>query len=120
MKNRPGPCQDKQCSWCCDPVKLRYGFPEKQIPKDKDGDPLWVKRPEILIPKTAPDTDRIETFDCKNFEPETGLCADYDNRPDICRNSSCIKETSSEDPDEQHRKTVEEEFYKIELNSKTK
>jgi len=43
-KERKGPCLDKKCSECCNPVKVGRFFPEDKIPKDKDGQPLWAKR----------------------------------------------------------------------------
>lgn len=66
----------------------------------------------MFVSPTDPDTQRIQTFDCINFDKDTGLCKDYKNRPNICRNTSCIK-NSSELIDEQYKKTTEVEFLKI-------
>ena len=39
-----------------------------EIPKDKNGNDLWVERNEILIPLNEIDTTRLKTFDCKNYD----------------------------------------------------
>ena len=40
------------------------------------------------------------------------VCLDYDNRPEICRDSTCIKDEKG-DIDEQHKKETEQKFIKI-------
>ena len=50
MENKPGPCLEKSCSFCCNPVKVARFFPEKRIPVDKNGKKIWEKREELLIP----------------------------------------------------------------------
>ena len=77
--NNHGPCLDKSCSFCCNPVKINQkainsGF---EIPKDKNGENLWVATGEVLAPETKIDTDRVVTFDCKNYDKSTGMCLDY-------------------------------------------
>ena len=76
--NRHAPCLDKKCSFCCDPVKMnqkvmRSGF---DLPKDNDGNPLWKATGEVLIPEERADTDRVITYECINFNKDTGKCMD--------------------------------------------
>ncbi len=113
--NNHGPCIDKNCSWCCDPVKLDANkvVNGMQLPKDKDGIDLWKRRDEVFVSKTQPDTSKVLTFDCKNLNKENGECLDYDNRPEICRNSTCINPDSNLSEDEQHKIIIEQEFIKI-------
>ena len=59
------------------------------------------------------DITKLETYDCKNFDSASGLCKDYKNRPDICKNSGCINPNSSESIDEQFEKMKDKEFIKI-------
>jgi Fe-S-cluster containining protein len=80
------PCKEKDCGWCCDPVKVKAGFPMSQIPKDKNGKEIWEKKPEMRIPEAHPDTIRLDIFECLNYNKEEKKCDDYENRPDICRN----------------------------------
>lgn len=107
-----GPCLEKKCSDCCDPVKMPRFMPEEKIPKDAEGKPLWTKRRELLVPEDQERT-KLETYDCKNFDPETGKCKDYENRPEICKNSGCVNPESEESVEEQHRKMKETKFMKI-------
>lgn len=118
MKHKEGPCLDKNCSWCCDPVRVNQTFPDNKIPRDKNNDKIWVERDEILIPELHPETVKLKTFDCVNLDNETGKCKDYENRPEICKNSGCIDEASDKSIDEQHEKTVNEKF--ISLNKSKK
>lgn len=112
IKERTGPCLDKNCSECCDPVKTRRFMPPEIIPKDKVGDNLWKKREELLIP-TDNLEEKLETYDCKNFDPRTGKCLDYENRPDICKGSGCIDPNSTESKEAQFRILSEKKFIKI-------
>ena len=86
------------------------GFPQEKIPLGKDGRPLWRERAEILIPTDRIDTDRLQTYDCKNYDRDSGQCLDYVDRPDICRNTSCIDSDSSEGEDVQFDRVVRQEF----------
>lgn len=115
--DKHGPCLDRQCSWCCNPVKIsmRKGVNPSviPIPKNEKGEELFKKRDEVLVPENHPDTARVHTFDCINFDSKTGLCKDYENRPDICRNTSCINEQSEKSMDEQRKDLTETKFGKI-------
>ncbi len=113
MKHKEGPCLKKDCSWCCDPVRVRESFPDQKIPKDNKGKNIWKDRGEVVIPESHPETVKLKTFDCVNLDDKTGRCKDYKNRPEICKNSGCINEGSSESVDEQHRKTINEKFLSI-------
>lgn len=110
MENH-GPCLEKNCGYCCDPVKInaKANF---DLPVDKEGLSLWTKREEILIPVTKIDTDRVITYDCKNFDTTTKKCLDHENRPEICRSASCISDPGG-NIDEQHRKVIETKFIPI-------
>ena len=113
MKEKLGPCIDKKCSKCCDPVKVHRFFPDEKIPRDSDGKPLWAKRRELLVPDSNPDGQKIETYDCKHFDPMTGKCQDYEHRPDICKNSGCVNPDSSEPEEEQFKKLADQKFIKV-------
>lgn len=112
MKNLVHVCIEKKCSYCCNPVKVEVTFPKEKIPLDKKGKPLWEEK-NLLTSEECPDGIKIKTFRCKNFNKETGLCDDYENRPEICRNTSCIKEGSNKSMDEQHKETLDEKFILI-------
>jgi len=47
------------------------------------------------------------------FDPKTGKCLDYENRPNICRGSGCIDPDSSESKENQFKKLSEKKFFKI-------
>lgn len=111
MTQKHGPCLDKKCSWCCDPVRVRKGFPDEKIPKDSTGKPIWEKRDEILVPEDHPDTVRIDTYECRKLNKTTGLCEDYENRPEICRDSGCVDgEETEADIDRRHKEVTEQKF----------
>lgn len=52
------------------------------------------------------------SINCVNFDPETKMCLDHENRPDLCRNSTCISDPS-DSLDEQYKKVTTEKFIKI-------
>ena len=114
--NRHAPCEDKNCSFCCNPVKIhqRRIINGLELPKDKEGKELWIKRDEIFVPEDSHDYkhDRYLTFDCINFDKETGKCLDYGNRPDVCKNTTCINSEKG-DLDKQHKEFSEINFMKI-------
>jgi Fe-S-cluster containining protein len=110
MKNYPGPCLEKQCTWCCNPVKVPKDFPDKEMPVDKGGNQIWHECGEIIAPENHIETVKIKTFDCVNLDAKTGKCRDYENRPEICRNTSYIQPDSTESTDTQHRKMTSEKF----------
>ena len=96
MKEKFGPCIEKHCSWCCDPVKVPKDFPNDKIPANEKGEKIWIDRNEIIAPEETWEKEKIKTFDCINYNKETGLCDNYEKRPDICRATSCIDESSKE------------------------
>lgn len=110
MENH-APCLDKNCGYCCEPVKVNVRN-HGDLPKDKQGNDIFIPRNEILVPESRPDTDKVKTFDCKNFDSITKKCLDHENRPDICRNATCISEPNG-NIDEQHKKVIFENFIKI-------
>ncbi|MCX6731833.1 MAG: YkgJ family cysteine cluster protein [Candidatus Parcubacteria bacterium] len=113
MKEKIGPCIDKNCSICCNPVKVRRFFPKEMIPGDTKGNKLWQKRRELLIPESQSEEVKIETYDCKNFDQKTGLCKDYEHRPDIRRKSGCVDINSSVPANEQFKKIQKRKFITI-------
>jgi len=113
MKENFGPCVEKNCSACCNPVKVARFFPKEKIPKDADGNGLWQKREELLIPQDQPEETKLETYDCKNFDQINGLCKDYENRPNICKKAGCVDKDSSESEEEQFKKLSGQKFIKI-------
>lgn len=113
--DKPGPCLDKKCSWCCDPIKVHRFFPDENIPTNKKGEKIWKERPGLLIPEEHIDTVRLKTFDCVNLDKGTGICKDYEGRPDICKNTSCVDPDSKESVDKQHAKHTSEKFIQIGL-----
>jgi Fe-S-cluster containining protein len=113
MIKKSEPCLEKNCSWCCNPVKIVKFFPESKIPINKKGEKIWKKRNEILIPENEIDTVRLEAYDCDNFDNEIGKCKDYENRPEVCKNTSCIKDELEEGVDEQHKKFINQKFITI-------
>ena len=108
------PCLDKNCGHCCNPVRVDVKE-QGEPPKDKNGKTIFISRNEILVPETHPDTVRLKTYDCINFDQESKICLDRKNRPDLCRRSSCIHDING-DIDAQYRKTVDEKFIVIHRN----
>ena len=111
--NNSGPCLEKKCSFCCDPVRVDRFFPEEKIPINKKGERIWKEREEILIPEDEIDRTRLKSYDCMNLDRATGRCRDYEKRPLICRRASCIKQDSEESIDEQHKKMTKRRFIVI-------
>ena len=111
--NNPGPCIEKKCSFCCDPVRVGRFFPEDKIPVDENGNKIWEERPELLIPEDEIDTTRLKSCNCLNLDKSTGQCRDYEKRPLICKKCSCIKRDSKESINEQHKKLTKKKFIVI-------
>lgn len=103
----------KKCSRCCNPVKIPFskncGIGD--IPDELKK--IWIDTGEILIPESHPDSIRIKTFECMHYDKESGLCRDYDNRPDICKHTSCVDPESSKPSDQQYEEFVNEKFFKL-------
>lgn len=112
--NKHAPCTDKNCSFCCNPVKInkRAIINGLELPKDKNGNDIWKEREEILVPEDMIEKVKIVTFDCLNYDKDTGKCLDYENRPDLCRGTTCIKDELG-DIDKQHKEFTEIKFVKI-------
>lgn len=115
VPNKHGPCLDKKCGRCCDPVRV-YTKSGGNLPKDKKGKTIFVSRGEIVAPEKYIDTVRLATYDCVNFDKEKNICLDHENRPDMCRNTSCVS-NEDEDADTQHKRMVEEKFIVIKRKS---
>lgn len=100
--NKEAPCQEKWCSFCCNPVWITWRY-TPDISRITDA--TWKKiRKYIGIrpSKKHPDTEKIRLYECSLFDTATGLCKEYDKRPNICRNTSCINPMSNKSIDEQH------------------
>jgi Fe-S-cluster containining protein len=117
MLEKFGPCLEKGCSWCCDPVKIKYrkGYDTSTIPPmlDKNGNEIWQPLDAVWAPEADIDTTRVKTFNCVNYDKGSGKCTDYENRPDICRNTSCVDEDSEEPIKKQHKDFIKEKFIKM-------
>jgi Fe-S-cluster containining protein len=85
-------CASYNCGNCCDPVKTRRFFPDDKIPRKSDGSALWKKKDGLFL--TAGGI-ALDIFDCDNYDPETKRCKDYENRPQICKNSGCDNDPES-------------------------
>lgn len=68
---------------------------------------------EIRAPDKCIDTIRIQVYRCLLYDPKTGLCKNYERRPKICRNTSCIDPDSNESIDDQHKKLITGHFTKM-------
>lgn len=67
-------CRKHKCSDCCVPVKVKRGF--KNYWGKKFEELPFKERKEIWIPKSHPDTVKLEVYDCDLFDEKTGLCKD--------------------------------------------
>ena len=47
MAEKYSPCLEKNCSWCCDPVKVASDFPEEKIPHNQKGEKIGKKWVEV-------------------------------------------------------------------------
>lgn len=106
-------CLEKNCSWCCNPVKKQRKKGVEtvfKIPKDKHGEDLWIKTGEEWAPLETIDTERVDIYECKKFNKETGLCEDYENRPDECKNTNCVNKNKELSPEEQRNQLIETKF----------
>jgi len=106
-----GPCLEKKCSACCEPVRVRRFFPDEKIPEDENGQKIWTN-PRIIVSADNPDK-KLKAFDCNKLNKDIGKCSDYGKHPEICKNSSCIVEGSSVSVDEQYRRNIDEKFIEI-------
>ncbi|HAL49844.1 MAG: hypothetical protein UU40_C0004G0022 [Candidatus Uhrbacteria bacterium GW2011_GWD2_41_121] len=87
MKKDGEICKKHGCSNCCNPVRV-----DKRISNRIDSqisELPFRKLDETHIPVDELETTRLDVYQCENHDPESGLCKDYENRPDICRNSRC-------------------------------
>ena len=105
--NQAGPCIDKKCSWCCDPVKVPVRFPSERIPKNEDGTPMWEKTGGIVIPDNGTEKDLYSIYKCEHLDHVSGECGIYNKRPEICRATSCIEPESKKMLDEQHQEMIQ-------------
>lgn len=89
-------CLDFKCSSCCDPVKMKYPPGRRDewlswfsVPQNNAGEKIWIPLEGNRAPKWVSRNIRLQLYTCINFDKENGLCKDYDNRPDQCRNTNC-------------------------------
>lgn len=80
-------CLRNGCSVCCNPVKIASW----ELVNIEEGNLPFVETGIILAPENLLDQPkfRLKVYYCLNFDHQTGLCGDYDNRPEICRNTTC-------------------------------
>lgn len=106
-------CLEKECSKCCNPVKIwrkKNVANRIEIPKDTEGKDLWVATGEEWAPLESVDTDRVDIYNCKNFDEKTGLCKDYENRPEICKTTNCVKKDSELSAEEQYQQAQNQKY----------
>ncbi len=48
------------------------------------------------VSEDTPDGIKLNAYECENFDDNTGLCKDYENRPEICQNSTCEDEETKD------------------------
>lgn len=111
MSEKISPCVEKDCSWCCDPVKVQEDFPESNIPINESGEKIWIKRDELYIPEDHPETVRLQAYDCLNYDHQSKKCKTHETRPEICRNTSCIDKDSIDSIDRQHQRSISQKFF---------
>jgi Fe-S-cluster containining protein len=86
------------------------------IPKDSNGNEIWKKRDEIRVSENHPETVKLEIYDCLRYNPNTGLCNNYEKRPHVCQTTTCINVNNAEKSlDEQHKELTEECFIKCNI-----
>ena len=91
---------------------MRKGF--KQHIGGKINDLHFDERGEVWIPENHPDTVKIETYNCRRHDEKTGKCLDYENRPEICRNTTCgAFDTDDENEQRQAIEAVKKEKFII-------
>lgn len=73
-----------KCSICCNPVKID----SLRLISPRDGLP-FVEMKGLLVPRLHMEIIRLRPYKCILFNSSTGLCKDYKNRPNICRNTFC-------------------------------
>lgn len=78
-------CLELGCSECCNPVKVNVS----RVFCLGTADP-FLRMECILVPERHHETIRLAAYRCKNFNSSSGLCRDYDNRPEVCRNTRCL------------------------------
>lgn len=108
-------CLFYKCCNCCNPVKIDA---KKMLSGENEY--FFINLEEMLISEEHPDTVKLKTYQCINFNSKTGLCNDYENRPDICRNTKCLAFRTT-DPKRQSEiidKIKSEKFLRIALKKK--
>jgi Fe-S-cluster containining protein len=96
---------------------VQAGFPISKIPKDKEGNEIWRRMPELRVSELHPDTVKLEIFECMNYDKEERRCNDYSNRPEICSNFVCTDSDSEKNIEEEYTKVITEKFYKISIEN---
>lgn len=101
--NKEAPCIEKWCAFCCDPVWLTWRYsPDISNITDTTWKQIW-KYIGMCPSKKHPDTSKIRLYECLLFDKNTKKCINYEQRPDICRNTTCIQPNSNKSIDEQHK-----------------
>lgn len=83
------------------------------MPKDKDGNPLRIAKDELRAPEIDIDTKRIQIYECLLYDKDKKICSDHENRPNICRNTSCVDKDSDATIDKQHERYTKINFIKM-------
>lgn len=104
-------CLFHKCCSCCNPVKINA----KMLIGTSEY--LFIDLEKMFVPAEHPDTIKLKIYRCINFNSKTGLCNDYENRPDICKNTQCSVFNTA-DPKKQSEiieKIKSEKFLRIAL-----
>ncbi|HFC76796.1 MAG TPA: YkgJ family cysteine cluster protein [Candidatus Moranbacteria bacterium] len=83
-KSKKTICEKHNCSECCNLIKVNHlsDFGKKI--------PFWKERKNVLLaPEKHIETVKLRIYDCEHLDEKSGLCKNYENRPDVCRNSKC-------------------------------
>lgn len=98
-------CLKYNCNICCNPVKVHKFFDEEKIPK------IWKPRNKLLIPLNAIGIIELKVYDCVLFNKDTWLCNNYNNRPDICKITTCIKDPLKQKDMDSYIKKIKEQIF---------
>lgn len=83
------------------------------VPTDKNWNPIRIILPEIRAPEKHIETIRLELYTCIYYDKKKKICKNHENRPNICRNTSCFDPECSDTLDKQYENLVASTFIKI-------
>ncbi|MBI5254767.1 YkgJ family cysteine cluster protein [Candidatus Falkowbacteria bacterium] len=109
MNKNENPCFHNECGrFCCKPVKVRAFTQLDEKAKEK------FKHIGRFARESCPDSYKLDFYSCKEFDEQTGKCKDYENRPDLCKNTKCgLFDCKNEEERKRLLKGHREKFYEI-------